>query len=121
LDKLRILFKRLQSADHPSVIEKYEEVTGSNTVDQKIEELEKRQRDTEFQFVDATHALKRKFPPQQPAALVNNIVVQAPTAVQQTPTGRLQEIKMPDFHGDRAQYPKFKSMFDMNIHARGDL
>jgi hypothetical protein len=28
---------------------------------------------------------------------------------------------MPDFHGDRAEYQKFKSLFDMNIHARGDL
>ena len=125
LDKLRVLIKRLQTA-YPPVIEKYEEMTGSNTVDQKIEELEKRQRDTEFQFVDATHALKRKFPPQQPAASVNNIVVQAPAAVQQPfivqhNGGRLQEIKMPDFHGDRAEYPKFKSMFDMNIHERGDL
>ena len=82
LDKLRVLIKRLQSA-YPPVIEEYEKVTGSNTVDQKIEELGKRQRDTEFQFVDTNHALKRKFPPQQPAAPVNNIVVQAPAAVQQ--------------------------------------
>ena len=60
LDKLRVLIKRLQSA-YPPVIEEYEKVTGSNTVDQKIEELGKRQRDTEFQFVDTNHALKQNF------------------------------------------------------------
>jgi len=127
LQKLKLMLEKLVVAYEP-VITAYEAVTGSATVDQKLEDVEALQQQHEEQYIDAEFAVKEKFPPPAAVAAVNNYTVQqvaAPPPLQPPPPqqyhARLQEIKIPEFNGDRTSYPRFKSMFDSNIDSRTDL
>lgn len=127
LQKLKLMLEKLVVAYEP-VITAYEAVTGSATVDQKLEDVEALQQQHEEQYIDAEFAVKEKFPPPAAVAAVNNYTVQqvaAPPPLHTPPPqqyhARLQEIKIPEFNGDRTSYPRFKSMFDSNIDSRTDL
>ena len=115
LQKLKLMLEKLVVVYEP-VITAYEAVTGRNTVDQKLEDVEALQQQREEQYIDAEFAVKEKFPPPASVAAVNNITVKQAAVPPLHPPppqqyhARLQEIKIPEFNGDRTSYPRFKSI-----------
>ena len=126
LEKLKVQLTNVRDQAEP-VVEAYEAVTGNTDVDAKIEEVEDRMRENEERYIDFKHLIKEKFPPAVVAAAINNITVQqaaqqsAPPPPPQQQHIRLQEVKIPQFSGERIEYPRFISMFTNNVHDRNDL